>query len=217
MKNLSVLIVVFVLASAHRMLASHMVYDPATKRWKEVPDATPPPSEKANSAKRKQTPSDKPKPEKTKSTLHEQETTPNSANVLVGLWIATNNQVIGGDKHMIGKYEIAIREGGTAIKTLYVINNGSFEVFNDSSGKTLSYQEIERKWLCKSSWVRTAGGTITIDWSKGELIDWSPRTISRDDIQTYGSPNPETSVYQLTGDELRRVNDPNGLTYRRMR
>jgi hypothetical protein len=34
-------------------------------------------------------------------------------------------------------------------------------------------------------------------------------------VQGFGSPMAETSVYKVNGDQLTRINDPNGLIYQR--
>jgi len=59
------------------------------------------------------------------------------------------------------------------------------------------------------------GTSLTIQWSPGQLADWTPKAIPNAIIDSYGAPTAETSVYTLKGDELTRVNDPNGVVYRR--
>ena len=59
------------------------------------------------------------------------------------------------------------------------------------------------------------GTSITIQWSPGQLSDWSPKTVPNPVVEGFGSPMAETSVYKVKGDELTRINDPNGLVFHR--
>lgn len=125
-----------------------------------------------------------------------------------GTWVATNykNNPAGGKIN--GIYTIVIKDGKTAAKTL--------DTTNVSIPESADY-EVRRKWTCSSTDLSATSSSPTIQWSAGELSDWEPRTISREEIQSYGNPHAETSVYQLKGDELTRINDPNGVTYHRVK
>jgi hypothetical protein len=153
-------------------------------------------------------PSATPKPSKEKPTESPADSFAKLATRFDGTWVATNYKSIPAGGKINGIYTIVIRDGKTAAKTLDTTNVSSPESADN---------EIHRKWTCSSTDLRATSSSVTIQWSAGELADWAPRTISREEIQSYGNPNAETSVYQLKGDELTRINDPNGVTYHRVK
>ena len=181
-----------------------------------VPGYSPNP---ASTAKPQPKPSAKPKSSKPKPTESPSDPAAKSLARFDGTWVATSDRSNPTGGKINGTYTIVIKGGRTATKIL--------ETTNVSIPESADY-EVHRKWICNSTnlfanavftlnnnrTVESAiGSSVTIQWSAGELSDWAPRTISREEIQSYGSPNAETSVYELKGDELKRVNDPNGVTY----
>jgi hypothetical protein len=129
-----------------------------------------------------------------------------------GTWIVQSPKSNSAHGSINGIYTLTIKDDKTATKTLDVTNVSSPE-----SPFYASILKLRRKWTCKSIDFRIEGSSLTVEWSKGELSDWMPQIISRDEIESYGSPNAETSVYKLSGDQLTRVNDPNGVTYHRVK
>jgi hypothetical protein len=75
--------------------------------------------------------------------------------------------------------------------------------------------ELQRRWTYNSIGCTEQGTSITIQWSPGQLSDWSPKTVPNSVVEGFGSPMAETAVYKVDGDQLTRINDPNALIYHR--
>ena len=127
-----------------------------------------------------------------------------------GTWLATRSKVSPEGEQISQIFTIVIRNG-KATKTLDATNASTPD-------KPLyeSTHELHRKWTYSSTDFGAEGSSLTVQWSAGQLSDWTPGVPS-DVVQNYGNPSSETSVYTLKGDELTRINDPNGITYRRVK
>ncbi len=113
---------------------------------------------------------------------------------------------------MISRTFTMIIKDGKATKTLDTTNASS-----PDKPFYASIYELQRRWTYSSIDCIEQGTSLTVQWSPGQLADWAPKTIPNPVVEGFGSPMAETSVYKLKGDELTRINDPNGLVYRRAR
>lgn len=127
-----------------------------------------------------------------------------------GTWLATQSKVNPQGQQMISRTFTMIIKDGKATKTLDTTNASS-----PDKPFYASIYELQRRWTYSSIDCVEQGTSLTIQWSPGQLADWSPKTIPNPVIEGFGAPIAETSVYKLKGDELTRINDPNGLVYRR--
>ena len=127
-----------------------------------------------------------------------------------GTWLATQSKSNSQEQQTITRILTMVIKDGKATKTLETTNASTPE--KPFYGTTY---ELQRKWTYSSMDCTEQGTSLTIQWTAGQLADWNPKTIPNNLIATYGSPNPETSVYTLNGDELKRVNDANGVVYKR--
>jgi hypothetical protein len=127
-----------------------------------------------------------------------------------GTWLATQSKTSPNDQQTISRSFTLIIKDGKATKTLDAVN-----VSTPDKPFYTSFYELQRRWTYNSIDCAEQGSTITIQWSPGQLSDWSPKTIPDSVIQGFGSPMAETSVYKVEGDQLTRINDPNGLIYRK--
>src|SRR5438045_104119 len=127
-----------------------------------------------------------------------------------GTWLATQSKTNPDNQQTINRTFTLIIKDGKATKTLDAVNVSS----PDKPFYTSIY-ELQRRWTYSSIGCTEQGTSITIQWSPGQLSDWSPKTVPNPVIEGFGSPIAETSVYKLDGDQLTRINDPNGLVFRR--
>jgi hypothetical protein len=134
----------------------------------------------------------------------------NPARPFEGTWLATRSKVSPEGEQISQIFTIVIKNE-KATKTLDATNTSAPD-------KPLyeSSHELHRKWTYNSTDFGAQGSSLTVQWSAGQLSDWTPG-IPSDVVQNYGNPSSETSVYILKGDELVRINDPNGITYRRVK
>jgi len=140
----------------------------------------------------------------------QQSTTKRISHKFDGTWLATDNKNNPDAQQAISRAFTLVIKEGKAIKTL--------DTSNASAPEKPFYgniYELHRKWTYNSIDLNEQGASLTIQWSPGQLADWTPKTIPNAIIDSYGAPAAETSVYTLKGDELTRVNDPNGVVYRR--
>ena len=140
----------------------------------------------------------------------QQSTTKHASHKFDGTWLATDNKNNPDAQQVISRTFTLVIKEGKATKTL--------DTSNASTPEKPFYSniyELHRKWTYNSVDLNEQGTSLTIQWSPGQLADWTPKTIPNAIIDSYGAPSPETSVYTLKGDELTRVNDPNGVVYRR--
>ena len=127
-----------------------------------------------------------------------------------GTWLATQSKVNPQGQQMISRTFTMIIKDGKATKTLDTSNASSPE-----KPFYASIYELQRRWTYSSIECTEQGTSLTIQWSPGQLADWAPKTIPNPVIEGFGAPIAETSVYKLKGDELTRINDPNGVIYHR--
>jgi hypothetical protein len=127
-----------------------------------------------------------------------------------GTWLATQSKVNPQDQQMTSRTFTMIIKDGKATKTLDTTNASS-----PNKPFYASIYELQRRWTYSSIDCTEQGTSLTIQWSPGQLADWAPKTIPNPVIEGFGAPIAETSVYKLKGDELTRINDPNGVVYRR--
>jgi hypothetical protein len=127
-----------------------------------------------------------------------------------GTWLATQSKVNPQGQQMISRTFTMIIKDGKATKTLDTTNASSPE-----KPFYASIYELQRRWTYSSIDCTEQGTSLTIQWSPGQLADWAPKTIPNPVIEGFGAPIAETSVYKLKGDELTRINDPNGVIYHR--
>jgi Tfp pilus assembly protein PilV len=127
-----------------------------------------------------------------------------------GTWIATQSKTNPDSQQTINRNFTLIIKDGKASKTLDAVNVSSPE-----KPFYTSIYELQRRWTYNSIECTEQGTSITIQWSPGQLSDWSPKSVPDAVVQGFGSPMAETAVYKVSGDQLRRINDPNGLIYQR--
>jgi hypothetical protein len=127
-----------------------------------------------------------------------------------GTWLATQSKVNPQGQQMISRTFTLIVRDGKATKTLDTTNASS-----PDKPFYASIYELQRRWTYSSVDCIEQGTSLTIQWSPGQLADWSPKTVPGPVVEGYGAPIAETSVYKLKGDELTRINDPNGVVYHR--
>jgi hypothetical protein len=127
-----------------------------------------------------------------------------------GTWLATQSKVNPQGQQMVSRTFTLIIKDGKATKTLDTTNASSPE-----KPFYASIYELQRRWTYSSIDCVEQGTSLTIQWSPGQLADWAPKTIPNPVVEGFGAPIAETSVYKLKGDELTRINDPNGVVYHR--
>ncbi len=127
-----------------------------------------------------------------------------------GTWLATQAKTNPENQQTINRTFTLIIKDGKATKTLDATNTSTPDKPFYSS-----IHELQRRWTYSSIDCTEQGTSITIQWSPGQLSDYAPKTIPTPVVEGFGSPMAETSVYKLNGDELTRINDPNGLVFRR--
>ena len=127
-----------------------------------------------------------------------------------GTWLATRSKTNPDNQQTINRTFTLIIKDGKATKTLDVVN-----VSTPDKPFYTSIYELQRRWAYNSIECTEQGTSITIQWSPGQLSDWAPKSVPDSVVQGFGSPMAETSVYKANGDELTRINDPNGLVYRK--
>lgn len=127
-----------------------------------------------------------------------------------GTWLATQSKVNPQDQQMVSRTFTMIIKDGKATKTLDTTNASS-----PNKPFYASIYELQRRWTYSSVDCAEQGTSLTIQWSPGQLADWAPKSIPNPVIEGFGAPIAETSVYKLKGDELTRINDPNGVVYHR--
>ena len=127
-----------------------------------------------------------------------------------GTWLATQSKTNPETQQTINRTFTLIIKDGKATKTLDATNTSTPDKPFYSS-----IHELQRRWTYNSIDCTEQGTSITIQWSPGQLSDYAPKTIPTPVVEGFGSPMAETSVYKLNGDELTRINDPNGLVFRR--
>jgi hypothetical protein len=127
-----------------------------------------------------------------------------------GTWLATQSKTSPESQQTINRTFTLIIKDGKASKTLDTTNSSA-----PDKPFYASIHELQRRWTYSSMDCVEQGTSLTIQWGPGQLSDWVPKTIPNSVVEGFGSPAAETSVYKLQGDELTRINDPNGLVYRR--
>lgn len=127
-----------------------------------------------------------------------------------GTWLATQSKVNPQGQQMTSRTFTMIIKDGKATKTLDTTNASSPE-----KPFYASIYELQRRWTYSSIECTEQGTSLTVQWSPGQLADWAPKSIPNPVIEGFGAPMAETSVYKLKGDELTRINDPNGVVYHR--
>jgi hypothetical protein len=127
-----------------------------------------------------------------------------------GTWLATQSKTNPQSQQTISRTFTMIIKEGKATKTLDTTNASS-----PDKPFYASVYELQRRWTYSSIDCTEQGTSLTIQWSPGQLADWAPKTIPNPVIEGFGAPMAETSIYKIKGDELTRINDPNGLVYRR--
>jgi hypothetical protein len=127
-----------------------------------------------------------------------------------GTWVATQSKTNPDSQQTINRNFTLIIKDGKATKTLDAVN-----VSTPEKPFYPSIYELGRRWTYDSIAYTEQGTSITIQWSPGQLTDWTPKTVPDAVVQGFGSPMAETAVYKVNGDQLTRINDPNGLIYQR--
>ena len=133
-----------------------------------------------------------------------------SKKLFDGTWLATQSKTNPDNQQTLNRSFTLIIKDGKAIKTLDAIN-----VSTPDKPFYTSVYELQRRWTYNSIECTEQGTSITIQWSPGQLSDWSPKAVPDAVIQGFGSPMAETAVYKVNGDRLTRINDPSGLIYQR--
>jgi hypothetical protein len=127
-----------------------------------------------------------------------------------GTWLASHSKTNPDSQQTITRNFTMIIKDGKATKTLDTTNASTPE-----KPFYASIYELQRRWTYKSIDCTQQGTSLTVQWSPGQLSDWGPKSVPNPVVEGFGAPMAETSVYKLNGDELTRINDPNGLVYHR--
>jgi hypothetical protein len=151
-----------------------------------------------------------PQQRRTQTTRQSTTSSRQSRRLFDGTWLATQSKVNPQGQQMISRTFTMIIKEGKATKTLDTTNASSPE-----KPFYASIYELQRRWTYSSIDCTEQGTSLTIQWSPGQLADWTPKTIPSPVVEGFGAPIAETSVYKLKGDELTRINDPNGVVYHR--
>src|SRR3954452_22926569 len=125
-----------------------------------------------------------------------------------GTWLATQAKTNPSEQQTINRTFTLIIKDGKATKTLDAVN-----VSTPDKHFYTSIYELQRRWTYSSVACTEQGTSITIQWSPGQLSDWAPKAVPNSIVEGFGSPMAETAVYKVDGDQLARINDPNGLIY----
>jgi len=131
-----------------------------------------------------------------------------SKKLFDGTWLATQSKTDRDTQQTLNRSFTLIIKDGKATKTLDATNLSSAE-----RPFYTSVHELQRRWTYNSIECTEQGTSITIQWSAGQLSDWMPKTVPNSVVEGFGAPMAETAVYKVNGDQLTRVNDPNGLIY----
>jgi hypothetical protein len=129
-------------------------------------------------------------------------------NLFEGTWLATQAKTNPDTQQTINRAFTMVIKDGKATKTLDTTN-----VSAPDKPFYTSVFELQRRWTYTSIAYTEDGTSITIQWSSGQLSDWAPKTVPNSIVEGFGSPMAETAVYKVNGDQLTRMNDPNGLIY----
>ncbi|MFZ1219695.1 MAG: hypothetical protein WAO00_10405 [Chthoniobacterales bacterium] len=125
-----------------------------------------------------------------------------------GTWLATQSKTNPESQQTVNRSFTLIIKDGKATRTLDTTN-----VSTPDKPFYTSIFELQRRWTYNSIACTEQGPSITIQWSPGQLADWTPKTVPNSVVEGFGSPMAETAVYKVEGDQLTRINDPNGLIY----
>ncbi|PZR76985.1 MAG: hypothetical protein DLM73_00810 [Chthoniobacterales bacterium] len=150
-----------------------------------------------------------PPQQQTRRTQPKETTTKRSVRKFDGTWLSTQTKTNPDGQQLSRTFTMVIKEG-KATRTLDFTNASTPEKPFYSN-----VSELRRRWSFNSIDCTEQGSSLTIQWSAGQLSDFIPKTIPNNVIEGYGAPGAETSVYTLKGEELVRVNDPNGVSYKR--
>ena len=131
-----------------------------------------------------------------------------SKKLFDGTWLATQSKTNPESQQTINRSFTMIIKDGKATRTLDTTN-----VSTPDKPFFTSVFELQRRWTYNSLACTEQGTSITIQWSSGQLSDWAPKTVPNSVVEGFGAPMAETAVYTVNGDQLTRVNDPNGLVY----
>ncbi len=134
--------------------------------------------------------------------------THHSKKLFDGTWLATQSKTNPGDQQTVSRTFTLIIKDGKATRTLDASN-----VSIPEKPFYTSVYELQRRWTYNSIGCTEDGTSITIQWSPGQLSDWTPKSVPNSVVEGFGSPMAETAVYKVNGDQLTRINDPNGLVY----
>ena len=126
-----------------------------------------------------------------------------------GTWLATQSKANPESQQTINRSFTMIIKDGKATRTLDTTN-----VSTPDKPFFTSVFELQRRWTYNSIACTEQGTNITIQWSPGQLSDWAPKTVPNSVVEGFGSPMAETAVYKVEGDQLTRINDPQGLIYK---
>lgn len=129
-----------------------------------------------------------------------------------GTWLATQTKLDPETQQAINRTFTLIIKDGKATRTLDATNTST-----PDKPYYASVHELQRRWNYNSIECTEQGTSLTIQWSPGQLSDWAPKTVPNSVVEGFGSPMAETAVYKIKGDELTRINDPNGLVYKRVK
>lgn len=159
---------------------------------------------------RRQAPTPPPRTQTTRQSTSRQSAPRQAKRPFDGTWLATQSKTNPQTQQTISRTFTMIIKDGKATKTLDTTNASS-----PDKPFYASIYELQRRWTYSSIDCTEQGTSLTVQWSPGQLADWAPKTIPNPVVEGFGAPMAETSVYKLKGDELTRINDPNGLVYRR--
>jgi hypothetical protein len=152
----------------------------------------------------------KPQPPRQRQPRQQSNVSRSPKKLFDGTWLATQSKTNPDNEQTINRTFTLIIKDGKAMKTLDAVN-----VSTPDKPFYTTIHELQRRWTYNSIECTEQGTSITIQWSPGQLSDWAPKSVPDSVIQGFGSPMAETAVYKVNGDELTRINDPNGLVYRR--
>ena len=136
-----------------------------------------------------------------------------AARQFSGTWVANFSRDAANEREITYSYTIVIKESKAAIKNMDI-------TIVSRSGAPLygAEREMRAVWTCTSANVVPTAESLTIEWNAIQLSTWTPRSIPQEIVQNFSPPSGATiSVYAIKGDELTRINPPEGVAYHRIR
>lgn len=130
-----------------------------------------------------------------------------------GTWVANFSRDAANEREITYSYTIVVKESKAATKNMdiTIVSRSGVPLYG-------SEREMRAVWTCTAANVVTTAESLTIEWNAIQLSTWTPRSIPQEIVQNFSPPTGATiSVYAIKGDELTRINPPEGVAYHRIK